>query len=92
VIAAADLHVHLDAALPVELAVGAGTALFVAGWCHCPRAWIRALSLVVDGEGRPVSAHGMPRLDVFRALHPGPIRTPRRRWRPIRTPRRVLAR
>jgi glycosyltransferase involved in cell wall biosynthesis len=66
-----DLHVHLDAPLPSELAVGAGTALFVGGWCHCPRARIRALSLVVDGEAQPVSVHGMPRLDVFRALHPG---------------------
>jgi glycosyltransferase involved in cell wall biosynthesis len=68
---ACDLHGHLDAALPAELAVGAGTALFVAGWCYCPRARIRSLSLVVDGDAQPVTAHGMPRLDVFRALHPG---------------------
>jgi glycosyltransferase involved in cell wall biosynthesis len=71
VTAAADLHVHLDAALPAEIAVGAGTALFVAGWCHCPRARITGLRLVVDGAPHPVLAHGMPRLDVFRALHPG---------------------
>jgi glycosyltransferase involved in cell wall biosynthesis len=66
-----DLHGHLDAALPAELAVGAGTALFVAGWCYCPRAPIRSLRLLVDGAAQPVTAHGMPRLDVFRALHPG---------------------
>jgi glycosyltransferase involved in cell wall biosynthesis len=65
-----DLRVHLDAPLPTELAVGGGSALFVGGWCLCPRARIRALSLVVDGRTHPVSAHGMPRLDVFRALHP----------------------
>jgi glycosyltransferase involved in cell wall biosynthesis len=63
-----DLHVHLDAPLPGELAVGAGTALFVAGWCHCPGRRIRALELVVDGEAQPVNAYGMPRLDVLRAL------------------------
>jgi glycosyltransferase involved in cell wall biosynthesis len=66
-----DLLVHLDAPLPAELAVGAGTALFVAGWCYCERARIRSLSLLVDGEAQRVGAHGMPRLDVLRALgHP----------------------
>jgi glycosyltransferase involved in cell wall biosynthesis len=66
-----DLHLQLDAPLPAELAVGAGTALFVAGWCYSERARIGALSVVVDGEDQPVMAHGMPRLDVLRALrHP----------------------
>jgi glycosyltransferase involved in cell wall biosynthesis len=63
-----DLYVHLDAPLPTEVAVGAGTALFVAGWCHQPGARVRSLELLVDGEAQPVSAHGMPRLDVMRAL------------------------
>ena len=31
------LHVQLDCELPDELAVGAGTAVFVCGWCFCPR-------------------------------------------------------
>jgi glycosyltransferase involved in cell wall biosynthesis len=67
----ADLIVHLDAPLPAELAVGAGTALFVAGWCYCDRGRVRSLSLVVDAELQAVGAHGMPRLDVLRALgHP----------------------
>jgi glycosyltransferase involved in cell wall biosynthesis len=66
-----DLHVHLDARLPTELAVGGGTSLFVGGWCYCPRARIGSLSLVVDGHAQPVTAHGMPRLDVLRAFHPG---------------------
>ncbi|HEX8855079.1 MAG TPA: glycosyltransferase [Thermoleophilaceae bacterium] len=65
------LDVELDAPLPGELAVGRGTALFVAGWCFCPQAHIRALNLVVDGERQPVMEYGMPRLDVMRALHPG---------------------
>ncbi len=63
-----DLHVHLDAPLPAELAVGAGTAVFVAGWCTAGDRRIDSLALVVDGEEQPVGAHGMPRLDVLRAL------------------------
>jgi len=64
------LHVSLDLQLPAELAVGAGTALFVAGTCYCPSGAIRDLSLFVDGIGQPVLAHGMPRLDFFAELHP----------------------
>jgi len=63
-------QVHLDAPLPPELAVGAGTALFICGWCFSAQARIRSLSFVVDGDVQPVMAHGMPRLDVFRTLHP----------------------
>lgn len=62
------LHVSLDAPLPRTLAVGGGTALFVAGWCAEHMA---ELALLVDGEAQPLSAHGMPRLDVLRALRPG---------------------
>jgi glycosyltransferase involved in cell wall biosynthesis len=70
------VHVHLDAPLPTELAVGAGTALFVAGWCYCPSARIEALHVVVDGDAQRVTAHGMPRLDVLRALgHPNSYRS-----------------
>jgi glycosyltransferase involved in cell wall biosynthesis len=66
----ATLHVQLECDLPGELAVGAGTAVFVCGWCFCPEAAITGLSFVVDGEPQPVAAWGMPRLDPFRALHP----------------------
>jgi glycosyltransferase involved in cell wall biosynthesis len=48
-----------------------GTALFVCGWCFSPQARIRSLTFLVDGESQPVPAHGMPRLDPFRSLHPG---------------------
>jgi glycosyltransferase involved in cell wall biosynthesis len=65
------LHVLLDAPLPRELAVGKGTAIFVAGWCFVGDKRITALSVVVNGERQPVIAHGMPRLDVLRAHHPG---------------------
>ncbi|HEX6458655.1 MAG TPA: glycosyltransferase [Thermoleophilaceae bacterium] len=62
---------RLDSPLPEKLAVGEGTALFVAGWCVCPQGKIESLSFVAGGEEQPVMEHGMPRLDVFRALHPG---------------------
>jgi Glycosyl transferase family 2 len=65
-----DLHASLDYPLPRRLAVGAGTAVFVCGWCFSPRAEIRALEFLVDGEPQPASAHGMPRGDVFEALSP----------------------
>lgn len=58
---------RLDSPLPRELAVGSGTALFVAGTCFSPGARLEGLALVVDGEAQPVMAHGMPRLDVLRA-------------------------
>jgi hypothetical protein len=64
------LRVHLDAPLPDRLAVGAGTALFVCGWCVAPAGSIAELTFVVDGVQQPVAAQGMPRLDVLRALHP----------------------
>jgi hypothetical protein len=65
-----DLHASLDFPLPRTLAVGAGTAVFACGWCFSPRAGIRELEFVVDGEPQPASAHGMPRGDVFDSLAP----------------------
>jgi glycosyltransferase involved in cell wall biosynthesis len=65
-----ELHISLDLPLPREVRVGRGTALFVVGTCYCPTARIKALELVVDGAGQPVTAHGMPRLDFFAELHP----------------------
>jgi glycosyltransferase involved in cell wall biosynthesis len=62
------LHAQLDAPLPDSLAVGRGTALFVAGTAFVPGLEITALELDVDGELQPVIAHGMPRLDTLRAL------------------------
>jgi Glycosyl transferase family 2 len=66
-----DLQLGLDYPLPRDLAVGAGSAVFVCGWCFSRRDRIRSLAFVVDGEAQPVIAQGMPRQDVFKALHPG---------------------
>ena len=65
------LRLTLESELPAELAVGRGSALFVCGWCFSPAAAIESLAFVVDGSEQPVAAHSMPRLDPFRALHPG---------------------
>ncbi len=63
-----QLDVRLDAPLPAELAVGRGTAVFVAGTCFAAGERVAALSLLVDGAEQPALAHGMPRLDLLRAL------------------------
>ena len=52
----AELRVVLDAPLPAELAVGAGTVVLVAGRCDA-----RGLRLLVGGEPQPVLAERMPR-------------------------------
>ncbi|HEY2317551.1 MAG TPA: glycosyltransferase [Solirubrobacteraceae bacterium] len=64
------LIVALDAPLPYEVRVGRGTAVFVAGTCFHRDTAILALELVVDGVSQPVTHQGMPRLDLFRSLHP----------------------
>ncbi len=64
------LHLQLDYELPREVSVGAGTAVFVSGWCFSPAAPIRSLAFVLNGDIQPVAAARMPRLDLFRALHP----------------------
>ncbi len=69
-VADAGLHVQLDSELPREVAVGDGTAMFVSGWCFSSVAPIRSLVFVLGGETQPVAAARMPRLDLFRALHP----------------------
>ncbi|MFL5861282.1 MAG: glycosyltransferase [Solirubrobacteraceae bacterium] len=61
----APLHLTLDASLPEEIATGAGTAIFICGWCYSPNGAIRGLHLMIDGRRQPVLAHGMPRLDPF---------------------------
>src|SRR3954463_14870926 len=60
-----DLRVGLDAPLPPELAVGAGTVVLDAGWCWTPDRAVADLALTVDGTAQPVLAHGMPRLDLL---------------------------
>src|SRR5579864_1730467 len=65
-----SLQVNLDAPLPAELAVGAGTVLFVHGTCFDAERTISSAAIVLGEEKQPVAAVGMPRLDHFRSLHP----------------------
>jgi glycosyltransferase involved in cell wall biosynthesis len=64
--------VQLDAELPAEVAVGAGTAIFVCGWCFADEDRITALEFVLDGVAQPVDSFGMPRLDPFEATGSDP--------------------
>ena len=52
---------------PPSSAVGAAR-LFVAAGVFARGAGIRSLSLDLDGEAHPVTAFGMPRLDVLHAV------------------------
>jgi hypothetical protein len=63
-----ELHVTLDAPLPREVATGAGTAIFVCGWCYSPAGPVTSLQFVLDGVAQPVMAFAMPRLDPLREL------------------------
>jgi glycosyltransferase involved in cell wall biosynthesis len=67
---ASGLHVRLDSPLPAELGVGAGNALFVCGSCFHEGSEVQTVQFVVGEDLQPLMAHGMPRLDVFRAVHP----------------------
>ena len=64
------MHVSLESPLPAELAVGKGTALFVAGTCFSPGESLESLVLLVDGEEQPLGAFGMPRLETMHANGP----------------------
>jgi len=63
------LWVEIDP-LPGRLPARRGDALFVFGACFHPRDEVAGLEVLVDGVPHPVTDFGLPRLDVFRRLHP----------------------
>ncbi|MEK6326333.1 MAG: glycosyltransferase [Actinomycetota bacterium] len=65
-----ELDVRLENALPSQLAVGRGNAVVLWGACFHRRQRIRELRVGVPGSEAAAIAHGMPRPDVFAALHP----------------------
>ena len=65
-----DLQLRLDTPLPPRLPVGRATAIFCLGSCFHRHEDIRQLELVVDGRRQAPTAYRMPRLDLFRELHP----------------------
>ena len=62
---AEPLEVTLDFGLPGELAVGAGTTIFVYGACWHPDAGTRQLEVEVDGRSERAEELGMPRRDIY---------------------------
>jgi len=70
--AAVDTDVELDLEIPPPDVVPAGraTAVFCSGTCFHRLQPMDRLEIVVDGVPHRPTAWGMPRLDLFRALHP----------------------
>jgi glycosyltransferase involved in cell wall biosynthesis len=64
------LDVSLDLRLPRTLPVGEGTAVLCVGTCFHRHHPVRELAITVDGIRMRPTAQGMPRLDLFRSLHP----------------------
>jgi glycosyltransferase involved in cell wall biosynthesis len=66
----AGLELDLETPLPPRIAAGRGTAVFLAGSCFHRRAEIRELVILAGARRHRVAAARMPRIDVFRAMHP----------------------
>jgi len=64
------LDVRIDTRLPKSLPPGCRTTIFILGSCFHRDLRIRRLEILVDGAAVDVTAHGMPRVDLYRALHP----------------------
>ena len=60
--------------LPETLPARREDAVFVFGACFHPHREVVGLEILVDGLACEVSDFGLPRLDVFRRLHPEPRR------------------
>src|SRR5438046_2741061 len=67
---AADLELRLETPLPASLAPGCRTSLFILGSCFHRDLAIRRLDVMVGGVSTRATAASMPRLDVYRSLHP----------------------
>ena len=65
-----DLDVCLDLPLPATLPVDSVSATLCVGTCFHRRSTVRDLRISVDGVRHPATATRMPRLDLFRSLHP----------------------
>jgi glycosyltransferase involved in cell wall biosynthesis len=65
-----ELDVRVETGIPSRLAVGGGNAVVLCGSCFHRRQRIRELRVGLPGSEAPAIAHGMPRPDLFTALHP----------------------
>jgi glycosyltransferase involved in cell wall biosynthesis len=66
-----DLELRLEVELPARLGIGGGNALFVYGSCFHRRRRVTGLRILADDRSIEPMAHGMPRRDLFDALHAG---------------------
>jgi glycosyltransferase involved in cell wall biosynthesis len=64
------LEVKLESPLPAALPVDRASAFFCSGTCFHRTEAIDGLEIVVDEIRHRPTAWGMPRLDLFRSLHP----------------------
>jgi len=64
------LRVDLEFPLPRRLPTGRGTALLCFGTCFHSHQAVEALEIVADGVRHRPDSSRMPRLDLFRRLHP----------------------
>jgi len=69
-VADSDLYLALETSLPESTQADKPTALFCFGTCFHRHRTVLSLEVVVSGRAHGVSAFGMPRLDLFTALHP----------------------
>lgn len=67
---AADVVLRLERPLPVTLTRGRATALYLYGTCFHRFADLAGMEILVDGRASAADAFAMPRLDLFRSLHP----------------------
>jgi glycosyltransferase involved in cell wall biosynthesis len=67
---ATDLDVALDRPLPAVVPVGRATAVFCFGTCFHRHGRVVDVTIAVNGKRRRPTAQRMPRLDLFRELHP----------------------
>jgi glycosyltransferase involved in cell wall biosynthesis len=65
-----ELQLSLDNPVPRKLPAGRATAIFCPGTCFHRHRAIDRLEIVVDGRPHRPAAFRMPRLDLFKALHP----------------------
>lgn len=68
--AGGGLFVRADPTLPAELPAGTSTAILCSGSCFHPRQQIERLELRVGARRHTPGAWRMPRMDLFRELHP----------------------
>ncbi len=64
------LFFHLESDLPGVIQVGAGTQVYLWGWCYALEHQIQNLEIILDDQSFPVQKWGYPRWDIQNTLYP----------------------